>query len=144
VNINNRNFDLIRLMGNKKIESYDTLKVLQMLNAFGNINYEHALDAMSNSKIDSIQNTKAYKIITVTTSDGEKRKLELYHRENFGEIKDLDGTIFPYDVDRVYGFIDDLEHPVTIQFFTIDEVSYPLEHFLEIGNRNQGLQELKL
>jgi len=140
INNGNRTFTIkLPQANNKEVEKYDTLRVLQMLSAFSSINYEALLDNMKPSTVDSLRNSIPFKTITVLTTSGNEMKLKMYHRPNFDGLLDVDGKPFPYDMDRMYGIIDDEPNPVTLQFFTVDNITRPLSYLIN----NQGVNKDK-
>lgn len=140
INNENRTFTIkLPQENNKEVENYDTLRVLQMLSAFGSINYEILLDNMKPATVDSLMRSIPNKITTVITTSGEKKRLRMYHRPNFDNMLDVDGKPFPYDMDRMYGIINDDPIPVTLQFFVIDNITRPLSYIIN----NQHINNVK-
>lgn len=136
VNNGNRTFDLIKLMGNEKVSSYDTLRLLESLSAFNEINYELLLDDINKTKSDSIYSSLPNRVISLKLADGSERRLILHKRKNTGDILDLDGEPFEYDVDRLYGFIDNSKQAYSVQFFTADRISRPIGFLINEEGRN--------
>jgi hypothetical protein len=139
--IGNRKFDLIRLQDNSKITNYDTLRLLEELASFRNINFEALLDDMPSNKIDSLQKLIPIRTVSVTTLDQKTKSIRMYRRPNFDNKPDVTGLDFPYDMDRMYAFVDGIEHPVTVQYFVIDNISRPLSFIL--GQQQSKELELK-
>ena len=135
INNGNRTFTIKSPQeNNKEVDNYDTLRVLQMLSAFNSINYESLLDNLKSSFVDSLNKSIPYIMVTVSTQSGGAIKLRLYHRPNFDGISDMDGKPFPFDMDRMYGIINDDTIPVTFQFFVADNITRPLSYL--INNQN--------
>lgn len=139
--IGNRKFDIIRLQDNSKQANYDTLRVLEELASFKSINFEALLDDMPASRIDSLQKLIPFKTISVTTLDQQTKTIRMYRRPNFDDKTDLSGKYFPYDMDRMYAFVDGIKNPVTVQYFVMDNISRPLNFIL--GLQNSKVSELK-
>lgn len=129
INNQNRTFDLIQLFDNQKIENYDTLRLLESLSAFNAINFETLLDGMTNSKVDSIRKQLPIRVLSIETIDGKKHKLTMYQRPNLDNLLDINEVPFPYDMDRLYGFINNQSIPVALQYFVIDNITRPLNYF---------------
>ena len=126
VNNLDRTFTVQRHPSGEIVPVYDTLKVLQIIASFGKINFESALESMSDKRIDSLKASTPFRILSLETTDGEKHRLDMYHRRNYEQILDLDGNPFPYDVDRMYAFKNNSREAVSVQFFVMDEVGRKL------------------
>ena len=131
INQGDRSFKLIQLQSNQEVAAFDTLRVLEELAAFSRINYESLLDNMTDQQIDSLRKVFPVRIVTVETKLGTKRTLKMYYRPNFDNREGIDGKVFDHDMNRLYAFIDDQKHPVTVQYFVIDNISRPLSYILQ-------------
>lgn len=136
-NNENRTFTLTRLFDDQIIAQFDTLKVLESLSAFSNVNFEALLDDMSSHKIDSLKKQLPIRVLTVQTISGEKHSLIMYQKPNIDHLLDFNGLPFPFDMDRLYGFIDDYPIPVSLQYFVIDNITRPLSYFINQTPENQ-------
>jgi len=103
---------------------------LQLLSSFNSLNYESLLDGMSKHKKDSLLKSIPYRIVELKDFSGNTTKIKMYHRPNYGGVTDIDGKPFPFDVDRLYGIINDDTTFVTLQFFVIDNITRPLSYLL--------------
>ncbi len=130
-NNGDRTFSLAQLQNNQNLSRFDTIRILEALAAFNNINYEALLDEMPKQKSDSLLSSIPLRVITIETVKGQKRYLKLYRRPNLSGHLDFNGELFPYDVDRLYGFIDTNSTPVALQYFVIDNISRPLSYFID-------------
>ena len=138
LNNGNRTFSIKIPQDNyKEIDGYDSLRLLQMLSSFNSINYETLLDDLNPSMVDSLMHTIPFKIVTVTTLSGDEQKLRLYHRPNYDGLADIDGKPFPYDMDRMYGIINEDSIPVSVQFFVMDNITRPLSYLINNQNDNK-------
>ncbi|MBN2745288.1 MAG: hypothetical protein JXR34_01045 [Bacteroidales bacterium] len=131
INNGNRTFSLTQLQNNRNLDYFDTIRVLESLAAFNSVNYEAMLDEMPKQKTDSLLSSIPLRVISIETFKGEQRQLKLYRRANVGNLLDFNGELFPYDVDRLYGFIDTNHTPVALQYFVIDNITRPLSYFVE-------------
>jgi len=139
-NIGNRKFNLISSKDNMAL-AYDTTRVLEMLSAFKNINFEAILDQMPQRTLDSLKNSTPLRTVTINTIDQRIVRVKMYHRPNFTDKTDFDGKHFPYDMDRMYALIDNYNYPVTVQFFVVDPISRTLDFLL--GKENRRTNELE-
>jgi len=141
INNGNRTFTIkIPQKNYQEVESYDTLRVLQMLSSFNSINYETLLDDLKPSTVDSLTHAIPFKITTVETQSGEVLKLRMFQRPNLDGIADVDGKPFPYDMDRMYGIINEDTIPVTVQFFVVDNITRHLSYLIN----NQDIDSIPL
>jgi hypothetical protein len=124
-----RDFSLFSLADNRNIDSFDTLKVVEYLSKFRNLNYERLLDNMPKVKRDSIVANVPTNVITLVDKMGKTHSLKTWKRKaDFGQL-DLNGNQAEYDLERMYGQIDDNEMLVTIQYFVFTDVLPPLMWF---------------
>ena len=144
-NIGNRKFDIISLYSNSRVMSYDTIRVLEQMSAFRSINFETLLDDMPAKRLDSLRNSIPLRTVTVTTIDQNIISIKMYQRPNYTNKPDLDGTLFDYDMDRMYAIIDGFEYPVTVQYFVVDNISRPLSFLSgELGRKSENFEGFKL
>lgn len=128
-NQNNTSLRLIRLFDNKDIALYDTLKLVSFVNAFRKINYEVLMNDMEASKMDSIMSSAPKHIITLETKDGQKQSIRTFVRLlPEPEIDIFDGSLITYDLDRMYGLVNETDF-VAVQFFVFDKILIPLSSF---------------
>lgn len=134
-NVNNQHLKLIRLKDNQEINGYDTLRLVSFVNAFRKINYETLLNDMEPSRRDSIMQAAPMHRITLETKTGQTQSIRTFVRLlPQPEVDVFDGSVITYDMDRLYGYVND-EDFVTIQFFAFDKVLLPLSMFTH-SNQN--------
>lgn len=128
-NQDNRMFSLTSLIDNRKVESFDTLKVVEFLSMFRNLNYERILDEMAKTKYDSIIAATPTNEITLVDKLGKSHSLKTWKRKaDFGQL-DLEGNQAEWDLERMYGLIDNSEYMVSVQYFVFNDVLAPLSWF---------------
>jgi len=117
------NISMKMLSDNMKV-GYDTLRMLQFVTAFKDIRYESVLNnKLEQSYIDSIAAGPVAHVITLREQDGDEFVVKTYRKGGFGELFDEDGTaMVPFDLDRLYAFINDERDFVLIQYFVFDKV----------------------
>ena len=130
INKGDRTFKLIRLQDNSEVTDFDTVRVLEELAAFSNINYEVLLDNFGEDRLDSLKKVLPVRIVTVTDKIGQEHRMRMYYRPNTGELLDMNGKLFEHDMDRMYALVDGFEHPVSVQFFVVDNISRPLSYLI--------------
>ncbi len=129
-NINNRDFKLISLKDKKEITNYDTLKLLNFVTAFNNINFEAVLtNTTEQSKIDSITSSNPVHIITVVDKNGNSTVVKTFYKKGFGDKIGDGAKLVPVDIERLYATINDGRDFVLIQYYVFDKVLRPLTYF---------------
>jgi hypothetical protein len=129
VNQNDQSLKLVRLIDSKEVSGYDTLRLVSFVNAFRKINYEVLMNDMEPQRKDSIMNSAPKHKITLETKDGTIQQVQTFVRMlPEPEINVFDGSLVTYDLDRMYGLVNEQDF-VIIQFFVFDKVLLPLSTF---------------
>ncbi len=130
-NENNRLFTLTSTIDNRNIESFDTVRVVEYLSMFKNLNYERMLDEMASSKRDSILSIPPTNEIILVDKLGKSHTLKTWRRKaDIGQL-DLDGNQAEFDLERMYGLVDNSEYFVSVQYFVFNDVLMPLQFFTQ-------------
>lgn len=129
-NNGNNKFILISLSDNKEVPNYDTLKMLNFLSGFRNLNYEAIINDMDKVRRDSILNSQPFVIITVTDTAGVSKTIKTYHKQGPEGQTDPNGMPLPYDLDRLYASVNEGKDFTIIQYFSFDKVLRPKPFFL--------------
>ena len=136
-NQNNRSFTLTSLIDNRNIEQFDTLKLVEYLSRYKNLNYERILDVMTKSKLDSILSLTPTFEISVTDILGKTHSLKTWKRKaDVGQL-DMDGNQTLWDMERMYGMLDNSQPLVSVQYFVFGDVVVPLQWFLRNNTKVQ-------
>ena len=103
---------------------YDTLRMLQFVTAFKDVRYEAVLNnKLAPEYIDSIGQGPVAHIITLKEKDGDEFIVRTYRKGGFSRLYDTDGAALePFDLDRLYAFINNDEDFILIQYFVFDKV----------------------
>lgn len=120
-----RNFALISLSDQRPVQDFDTLKVLNFLSGFHNLNFEALLNDMDPIRKDSILHSPPFLIITLTDTGGKDILVKTFHKANLGGQTDYEGKPLPYDPDRLYALVNDGQDFTLIQYFVFDKVLRP-------------------
>jgi len=134
------NIDVVDAMGNYKIkrllddsflQSYDTLRILNLMTSFSDLRYETRLNnLLPPQKIDSIINSPTLYEITLVDNSNDTTFVKLFKRyQATGEYNPVYNELVPLDHDRFYGLINDGEDFVLMQYFVFDKVLYPLGYY---------------
>lgn len=108
----------------------DTNLVKEYVERYEKVYYEMIDVESTDEKIDSVIKSTPYFSIEVKTVSGSGDKIVAYHMPNFRKTIGKDGQEAPYDVDRMYGYLND-ELFTLIQFATFDEIRYPKDYFIK-------------
>jgi len=128
-NHQNRNIELVSLIDNRRITNYDTLKLMNFLSAFRNLNFEALLNDIDQHKKDSILSSQPFTIITLTDTKGISRTIKTFHKNSGYDETDYNGKPLPYDLDRAYALVNDGKDFTLIQFFVFDKILKPVKYF---------------
>ena len=129
--INNKegNFEFSAL-GSDKVINVIPEQLMDYVGRYSSIYYE-MIDVESEPQvIDSIVASPPLITIKVEDLKGVKNKIVLRYMTNFRRTLDHDGTEFDYDVDRMYGHLND-ELYTYVQYATFDKITLPKSYFIE-------------
>ncbi len=129
-NQDNRKFLLSTLSDNSNISRFDTMKVVQYLSQYSNLNYERLLDEMTRTKRDSILGTTPTNEITLTDKTGKPHTLKTWKRKADTGQLDLEGNQAVWDLERMYALIDKSDYLVSVQYFVFNDVLCPIQWFI--------------
>jgi hypothetical protein len=131
--INNRNntYTLVSLSDNKEIPNYDTIRVLNFLTGFRNLNFETLLNDIDKRRIDSVTSSRPFIVISLTDTAGTTRVIKTFHKKGPEGQVDPEGKPLPYDLDRLYAQVNDGKDFVLIQYFAFSKVLRPKPFFLK-------------
>lgn len=103
---------------------YDTLRMLQFVTAFKDIRFESMLNnKLEPSYIDSLASGPVAHILTLRETDGDEFVVRTFRKGGISELYDEEGAALePFDLDRLYAFINDDKDFVLIQYFVFDKV----------------------
>lgn len=128
-NQNNRMFTLTSTIDNRNIANFDTIKAVEFLSMFRNLNYERVLDEMTKTKRDSILESMPTYEITLVDKLGKTHTLTTWKRKaDIGQL-DLDGNQAVWDLERMYALVDNSEFLVSVQYFVFNDIFVPLQWF---------------
>jgi hypothetical protein len=121
---------LTQLSTGQVFDGFDTTRVLDFINAYRNIRFESSFQNIDPLYKDSITSQVPINIIELTDVSGEVERVVTYRRKNLAQASDLDGNLFPYDVDRLYAAINDESELLIVQYFVFDPITRPLSFLL--------------
>jgi len=128
----NSRLELKQLSSNNKFERYDTLRVVELINAYKFVNFESIISGLDQKSIDSITATTPLNIITLTDTTGKVNVVKTFRLVNDNGDFDEEGNLLPYDRDRLYALINGGKEFVLIQYFVFDPITRPLSYLLRM------------
>ncbi len=119
--------------GNPKPDpALDSLRAFEYLNGFRNIGYEfEVVETFSKTIKDSILASPPFIEVAVTHKNGQVNSMKGYRRPSSLVSDVAEGEVVPpFDVDRMYGMINNGKDFVLIQYYQFDKVIKPAGWFL--------------
>jgi hypothetical protein len=129
-NIPGHSPEMLTITGSQMVQNIDTLKALNFLSSFRNINFEAVLNDLDKSKKDSILSYPPYCIITLTDTANVQFSIKTYRKAAAPGTVDDFGNPAPYDLDRLYALVNNGRDFVLIQYFVFDKILRPKSYFL--------------
>jgi hypothetical protein len=107
--------------------AYDTIRVLEFLTSFAKVRFESLLNNKAEQAfIDSVTSLTPAHMITVTEVDGKEAEIITFRKAKLpGDPED-----WPYDLNRLYGLVNDERDFVLIQYFVFDKLLRPASYFI--------------
>jgi hypothetical protein len=132
----NLHIKFISIANDQPILVFDTLKVMNFLAAFRNINFEALLNDMDEHRKDSILATTPYCIISLTDTSHYTNTIKTFRKGAApGEVNEL-GNPAPFDLDRLYALVNDSRDFTLIQYFVFDKILRPKSFFMRTHENN--------
>lgn len=121
------NYSVLNYM-NKFIQDIDTMQVKHFLMHLKKLSYEAMITNMTDSKRDSLIQSKPYHIIKLEAGKNNTQLIKTYHVLNQNHYDD-DGNMLKYDPDRMYASFNKNKDLATIQFRTFDKITVDPKFF---------------
>jgi hypothetical protein len=119
----NNSFNLTELNGKAVDFRFDTIKVKEFISSCKFIGFEaYIMDSLQQFKRDSLSKQPILARYTVEDFKGKEKSFKTHYRQNINKLLDDDGKLYEWDIDRLYGVIDDKE-VVLMQYFIIDQIT---------------------
>jgi hypothetical protein len=125
------NYSITRLFDQKVLETYDTLKVLNLMTSFADLRYESRLTTiLPPQRIDSIVNSPMMYELTLVDNSLDTISVKMFKKNRVSEaVREMYNVLIPVDHDRFYGLINKGEDLVLMQYYVFDKVLYPIEYY---------------
>jgi hypothetical protein len=121
---------LLSLNDNVEIPQFDTVKMMNFLAAFRNVNFEALLSDADKHLRDSVLATTPYLVMTVTDSNNRAKSAKIYHKKAAPDAIDYYNKPAPYDFERLYALVNDGKDFTLIQYFVFDRILRTKSYFL--------------
>ncbi len=121
------------------ILDYDTIKLLDMLSEYRDLNYEQYISSMNQSTKDSVLQFNKFKTITLVDVNGQETRLDMYRKlepdamylDAIIGMEDSDSDL-PYNRDKFYAILNGhTKDMLQCQYYHFDRVNQPLSYFLK-------------
>lgn len=122
------------------INDYDTVKLLDMLAEYRDLNYELFITDLSTEARDSIIKFNQFKTITLVDVNGKKTRLDMYRKltpdamylDAILDLEDNSLDNLPYNRDKFYAVLNgNTKNLVQCQYYHFDRQVQPLSYFLK-------------
>lgn len=125
------NYKITRLFDDKVLDSYDTLKVLNMMTAFSDLRYESRLNnILLPQRVDSIVNSPSMYELTLVDNSMDTIFVKMFKKDKVPDaINERFDVLLPVDHDRFYGLVNNGEDLVLMQYYVFDKVLHPIEYY---------------
>ena len=122
--------ELFELNGKTPIKNVNMDILETYVERYQKIYYEMIDENSPKERIDSVVASTPYFSISVTNSKDELNKIVVYHMPNFRTLLDDEGELRAYDVDRMYGYLNN-DLFLFVQFATFDQLKLPKNYFIK-------------
>ncbi|MBE0639917.1 MAG: DUF4340 domain-containing protein [Bacteroidales bacterium] len=127
--LNRNDLRLTRVIDNHKVTDFDPNHLINLIHGYRDVRFESIVGKNAELNIDSLLVATPVHVITLTDTSGNVYRMKTYRRHNFGLLMTDDGEPYPYDIDRMYGLINNGKDLVLIQYFVFDPITRPLSFF---------------
>ncbi|MBU0487872.1 MAG: DUF4340 domain-containing protein [Bacteroidetes bacterium] len=128
-----KTFTVLPLHSETPPPSIDTIKVLDFITAFYNVNFDEFENGLDPHEIDSVIRSQPSHIVKIKGTDGSEEEIKTFRRENpYIGSPDADSTTSRYDLDRLYALVNNEEF-VIIQYFVFDRILKKMSWFTSQG-----------
>lgn len=125
------NYRLARLTGHKKVERYDTLKLLNFLTSFHDLRYESRLnEILPKKEIDSVMRSPYLYKLQLVDAKGDTTVLKMFKKNRFPDaVSKAYDELVPVDLDRFYGYVPKTHDFILLQYYSFDKVLHPINYY---------------
>ena len=126
----NNTYNLYDYCGRNVNFEPDTLRMKALFNQIKLIAFETFVDDNSlEYKLDSLKNQPVMAQFEVTDKNNQTKIIKTYKRQNEMQLLNNDGDLFDFDVDYLYGVINNDKELVLLQYYVIDPITLTINNF---------------
>ena len=126
----NNEYGITDLSGSSFDFAIDTIKIKEFISKVKFIGLEAYLsEQLNDHKRDSLLEETMSARYTVENRAGEEKDVRIYLRQNINQAVDDDGKPYDWDIDNLYGIINDDKEVVLLQHYVIDPISLTSSSF---------------
>lgn len=122
-----RDYRITKLLSGETLHRIDTNKVSAFLSGFKKIYASSYVSGKEMELRDSLLASTPKLQIKLTTTNGQTRQIKLHERQT---DKDLDKDMAIFDVDHMFGFINNDADLVLVQYYVFDPIMKDYKFFL--------------
>jgi hypothetical protein len=123
INNGDNTFNLTEINGKPVDFRFDTIKVKEFIASCKFVGFEaYIMDSLQQFKLDSLSTQPILARYTIEDFKAKKKSFKTHYRQNINQYMDDDGKLYDWDIDRLYGVIDDKE-VVLLQYYIIDPIT---------------------
>ncbi len=141
-----RHFDIYATQTGEKLPAYDTLKLLDHLSDYRNLNYEMQEMELSEQEKDSILTNNKFKEISITDVDGNTTTITMFRINTILNTEEYDynmAFVDAFNRDKFYAIVNGNKNELFLcQFFVFDRIVQPLSYYIP-GNEARAIPSLR-
>ncbi len=108
----------------------DSLKIKDYIGRIKYLSFEAFIkDELQKHKLDSLKQEPILARYEVEDNNGETTSFTTYLHQNTAGSLDDEGNLYEWDIDRVYGIVNNDTEVVFLQFYNLDPISTTLSYF---------------
>ena len=108
----------------------DTIAIKEYLGRIKFIAFEAFIsEELQKHKLDSLSKEPVVGSFKIEDRKGNPKSFEVYLRQNINYAVDEEGVPFEWDIDRVYGIVNDNTEVVLLQYYVIDPITKTINDF---------------
>lgn len=108
----------------------DTVAIKEYLSAIKFIAYEALIsENLQKHKLDSLSKEPMIAKFEIEDKKGNSKSFKIYYRQNVNIVVDEQGIPYDWDVDRLYGIVNNDTEVVFLQYYVLDPITKTINDF---------------
>lgn len=130
-----KKYSITKIDGSKVDFPVDSLAIKEFISRSKFIAFEAFIkEELQQHKLDSLLNQPMAARFEVVDRDGNAKSFRTYLRPNINQAFDTDGNLYEWDIDRLYGIVNNDSEVVFLQYYVIDPITLTINDF-NLNNR---------